>query len=179
MNINTDTKINFTALPKFQIPVDNKLIRGRAVTCPYRLYKMKNEGITQIIDLRNSAYLECPIEKFFCKLLGIKYNNCKYPHRLNKIPNSEFFTNINKLILNNSGKTYIHCQYGKRRTGISVAIYEKEHTSKSKTEILNNLVNFGYMEIKEKTNSYKIKKLQSILKDFIQKYYPEDLKSFD
>lgn len=35
------------------------------------------------------------------------------------------------------------------------------------------------MEIKEKTNSYKIKKLQSILKDFIQKYYPEDLKSFD
>ena len=61
MNINTDTKINFTALPKFQIPVDNKLVRGRAVTCPYRLYKMKNEGITQIIDLRNSAYLESPI----------------------------------------------------------------------------------------------------------------------
>lgn len=179
MNIQTNTPINFTALPKFQIPVDEKLIRGRAVTCPYRLYKMKQEGITQIIDLRNSARLESPLEKFFCKLLGIKYNNCRYPHRLNKLPKKIFFTNINNLINNNSGKTYIHCQYGKRRTGISVAIYEKEYTNKSKTEILDNLINLGYMELKEKPNSYKIKKIKSILKDFLQKYYPEELKRFD
>lgn len=179
MNIQKNTPTNFTALPKFQIPVDNKLIRGRAVTCPYRLYKMKHEGITQIIDLRNSAHVESPIEKFFCKLIGIKYNNCKYPYRLNKLPDKSFFTNINNLIINNKGKTYIHCQYGKRRTGISVAIYEKEHTKKNKTEILTNLMNLGYMEIERKQKSYKIKKLKSILTDFLKKYYPEELKRLD
>ena len=62
--------------------VDQNLIRGRAVTSPIRLYKMKKVGINQIIDLRNSSFIKSPLEKFFCKFLGIKYRNLKYPHRL-------------------------------------------------------------------------------------------------
>ena len=52
MEINYNTP-NFTGLAKFQKQVDQRLIRGKAVTCPWQLYKMKQEGITQVIDLRN------------------------------------------------------------------------------------------------------------------------------
>lgn len=162
---------NFTSLPKFQIIVDNRLIRGRAVTCPYNLYRMKNEGITQVIDLRNSSFVRRPLEKLFCKMLGLKYINFKYPHRLNKLPEESFFENINNTILNNNGKTYIHCQYGKRRTGISVAIYEKLHCKKSKSEVLEHLLNYGFQEIRDNKNTNKRIKLQSIYDNFIQKYY--------
>lgn len=176
MNTNLSNNINFTGLPKFQIKVDDRLIRGRAVTCPYRLYKMKQEGITQVIDLRNSSYLERPLERLFCKLLGIKYKNEKYPHRLNILPEHNFFENINQAILKNDGKTYIHCQYGKRRTGICTAIYEKYHTTKSKDEIISNMLNLGYKELLVDKVTYKTKKLQSIFDDFLKKYYPESKK---
>lgn len=172
MKINTYTpqQPKFTGLSKFQIKVDEKLIRGRAVTHPYRLYKMKQEGITQIIDLRNSSYIERPLERLFCKIFNIKYVNYKYPHRLNYIPNKQFFEKVNNTILSNTEKTYIHCQYGKRRTGICVAVYEKEHTNKTNVEIINNLINFGYKELKNKQKTSKVKKLQEIFDDFMDKY---------
>ncbi len=168
---NSNSYTNFTSLPKFQIKVDDKLVRGRAVTCPYNLYKMKIEGITQVIDLRNSSFVRRPLERFFCKILGLKYFNFKYPHRLNKLPEESFFEKINKTILNNDGKTYIHCQYGKRRTGISVAIYENLHCKKSKSEVLEHLLNYGFQEIRDNENTSKRIKLQSIYDDFIRKYY--------
>ena len=43
MNISTQN-ISFNGLPKFQKIVDDKLIRGRAVCCPWRLKEMKKEG---------------------------------------------------------------------------------------------------------------------------------------
>lgn len=168
---NSNNYTNFTSLPKFQIKIDDKLVRGRAVTCPYNLYKMKKEGITQVIDLRNSSFVRRPLERLFCKILGLKYFNFKYPHRLNKLPEESFFEKINKTILNNDGKTYIHCQYGKRRTGISVAIYEKLHCKKLKSEVLEHLLNYGFQEIRDGKNTSKRIKLQSIYDDFIQKYY--------
>lgn len=172
MKITTNSsKITYTGLPKFQTIVDNRLIRGRAVSCPWRLYKMKQEGITQIIDLRNTSVFQRRLEKIFTKLLGIKYINYKYPHRLNTLPESTFFNKVNQTILDNSGKTYIHCQYGKRRTGICVAIYEKLHTKKTKEEIIDNIYKLGFQELKDNPNSFKIKKLQSIFNDFMKKYY--------
>ena len=105
MDTNTISNINFNGLAKFQKTVDNKLIRGRAVCCPWRLNEMKKEGITQIIDLRNTSWIERPIEKFFCKMLGIKYKNFKYPYRLKYLPDKSFFDSINHQIRGNEGKS--------------------------------------------------------------------------
>ena len=147
INYNNQT---FTGLAKFQKQVDEKLIRGKAVSCSWRLYKMKQDGITQVIDLRNSSLVERPIEKFFCKWFGIKYINYKYPHRLNNIPEKSFFDKVNKSINSNNGKTYIHCQYGKRRTGMCVAIYQKEFTKKPIKNIIEEMIELGYKELKLK-----------------------------
>lgn len=165
----------FTGLAKFQKQVDEKLIRGKAVSCPWRLYKMKQHGITQVIDLRNSSLIERPIEKFFCKLFGIKYINYKYPHRLNNIPEKSFFDRVNDTIRTNIGKTYIHCQYGKRRTGMCVAIYQKEFTTKSNHEIIEEMLEMGYKELRHEQSNRKKKKYIKIFMDFIKKYCPEEL----
>src|SRR5574344_1265488 len=78
MKINFLTHSKFNNFSKYQIKVDDKLSRGKAVTNPFKLRKMKKNGITQIIDLRNSSFVERPIERIFCKLLGIKYLKYKY-----------------------------------------------------------------------------------------------------
>lgn len=158
-------------LPSYMSVVDQNLIRGRAVTSPIRLYKMKEVGINQIIDLRNSSFIKSPLEKFFCKFLGIKYRNLKYPHRLEHLPEKKFFDNVINAIKSNTGKTYIHCQYGRRRTGVSVAIYEKKCTKKSNTQILNELILHGFYDLlTPKTNSRQIK-YYKILNELIMKYF--------
>jgi protein tyrosine phosphatase len=157
-------------IPNYMTVVDNKLIRGKAVVSPLRLYKMKRENITQIIDLRNSPTARQAIERFFCKILGIKYINCKYPHRLSTLPKHEFLEHINDLILKHKDKTYIHCQYGKRRTGIAVAFYEKLHTNKSKDDIFNNLMNLGFNDVFKVKVSKRMSRYKKILKEFCQTY---------
>lgn len=159
-------KISFTSLPRFQKKVDERLIRGRAVICPYRLYKMKKEGITQIIDLRNTS-LTMPLEKFFCRLFGLKYVNQKFSHRSAKLPNKDFFERTNDLIIKNNGKTYMHCAYGFHRTGICVAFYERFHSAKPKQVILDNMINSGYFE---NSGAYK-QNFQNWLKELTQKYF--------
>ena len=169
----------FNGLPKFQLKVDEKLIRGRSVNCPWRLHKMKKEGITQIIDLRNTSTIERPIERFFCNLLGLKYINVRYPNRLNTVPAIEFFEKINNLIRSNNGKSYIHCEYGKRRTGICVALYKKMNTDKSAKEIIEEMLDIGYKELIQKHFSPKKRKSKKIFTDFIKKYFPEEIKRLD
>jgi len=164
-------KIFSTKLPSFITNVDDKLYRGRAISCPYRLYSLKKNGINQVIDLRNSFSFTKYMEKFFCKILGIKYINCKYKHRLKKIPNEEFFLNIKNLILMNKSKTYLHCQKGKRRTGFLAAYYEKNVMHLPDKDILNNLINLGYNDIK--VGSKAKNKYFNILSEFIDKYLPE------
>ena len=173
MNIQSinNQNINFKALPKYQTVVDKILVKGPAVTSPFTIRKMKQEGITQIIDLRNSSWIKRPLEKLFCKILGIKYVNHRYPHRLYTLPSDDFFQKINADIINNQGKTYIHCLKGKRRTGICVAIYEKNHSNKSKDEIVTTLLTDGFQEIKNGTKNFKTPRLESIFNDFLKKYY--------
>lgn len=153
--------------------VDDKLIRGRAVTSPLRLYTMKKNNINQIIDLRNTHSIKKTIEKLTCKMLGIKYINLKYSHRSKRLPNQEFFEKINETILNNNGKTYIHCRYGKRRTGVSVAIYELKHSNKSKKEIIQNIFDLGFPELKnpQEQTSKRMKRYQLIIKELFEKYF--------
>lgn len=170
--------INFTAR-KLPIKVDEKLLRGEAVTSPLKLYRLKKQGVTKIIDLRNSAFVERPLEKFFCKLFGIKYENHKYSFRLKTLPQSDFFESINNSIVKNQGKTYIHCQYGKRRTGICVAIYEKLNTNKKSDEIIDNMVHIGFKEIEKNMDTRKAKHVRCMLFDLLKKYFPEQLKRFN
>lgn len=164
-----------TNLPNYMHIVDDKLIRGKALTSPLIIYKIKRQNITQIIDLRNTSTIKRPLEKFFCKLFGIKYVNCKYPHRLNYVPDIDFFNRINTLIRNNNGKTYIHCEYGKRRTGISVAIYEQQYLKKDKYSIIQNMLDLGYKELKSNSKSSKAVRLKTIFNDFLNKYYPNEI----
>lgn len=147
---------NFGSLAKSQSVVDERLIRGPRVSCPWRLYQMKREGINQVIDLRNGSYFNRPMEKFFCKLLGIKYVNYRYSHKDINLPSDDFFKRVNDTILNNDGKTYIHCLLGKRRTGVCVALYEKLHTDKSDSVIIKNMLEKGFNDIEGRKNSKRI-----------------------
>ena len=164
-------KILSTNLPKYIHSVDNKLYGGRAISCPYRLYTMRKNGINQIIDLRNAFSVTKYMEKLFCKMLGIRYINKNYPHRLNHLPDEEFFKEICNIINGNTETTYMHCQYGKRRTSIAAAYYEKNNTDKSPQNILADLISHGYSDIKP--TSKKGKKYQKILSEFIDTYLPE------
>lgn len=175
MNMNTSLSCNtpsFSGIEKFNpIKVDGKLLRGSCVTSPFKVRKMKKEGVTQIIDLRNSAHFESPLEKIFCKMFGIKYVNYKFSHRLNEIPNQDFFEKINENILSNEGKTYMHCQYGHHRTGLAVAIYEKLHTKKDNSEIVKNMIDNGYTEIMSKGKTKKEKKYINQYNQMMDMYF--------
>jgi len=164
-------KIFSKNLPSYVKSVDNRLYRGKAVSCPYRLYSLKENGINQVIDLRNTPSFTKYMEKFFCKILGIKYVNCRYPHRLNVLPEERFFKKVNAAIVANNKKTYIHCQRGKRRTGVSVAYYEKNVMHLPENKILENLINNGYKDLNSDTKLGK--KYYNILIEFIDKYLPK------
>ncbi len=164
---------SFGSLAKFQSVVDERLVRGPRVTCPWRLYEMKREGVNQIIDLRNCSYVKRPMEKFFCQLLGIKYVNYRYSHKNMTLPGDDFFKRVNDTILENDGKTYIHCMKGKRRTGLCVAMYEKLHTDKSDLEIIDNMIEKGFKEVNGFRDSKKAQRMRTVCDDFIKKYFPK------
>ena len=164
--------ISFNGIERFKpTVVDNKLMRGCSVTSPLKIRQMKKEGITQVIDLRNSAHIESPLEKMFCKMFGIKYVNHRFSHRQNNIPNDKFFKEINESILSNEGKTYMHCQYGHHRTGLAVAIYEKLNTKKDNSEIIKNMIDNGYTEIMSKGETKKEKKYINQYNQMMDMYF--------
>lgn len=176
--------IKKTKTPFCPLKVDDKLIRSRSVSSINDLNKLKKYGVTQIIDLRNpstelSEIIPQILERIFCKLLKIDYNNFKYSHKLENIPSDDFFEKINNKIINNEGITCIHCRHGKRRTSVCVGVYEKEHTNKSKKEILDEVYNLGFKELHKnakKVPSRVYNRLINIYNNFISKYYPEEAK---
>lgn len=187
-NFYTDIKYLFELkkkhTPFFPRKIDDKLIRGRSVSSPIHLYSLKKQGVTQIIDLRNkstelSEILPQYIERFLCKIFNIHYINFRYNHKIDGLPNTNFFQQINEKITNNNGRTYIHCRHGKRRTGVCVAIYEKLYTNKSKKEILNELYYMGFSELYTKENHLPqrvFNRLTKIYNNFITAFYPEEPK---
>lgn len=153
------------------VKVDDRLIRGNAISTYWEIKKIKQAGVTQIIDLRNTSFICRPIEKLLCKIFGIKYINHRFSHRATTIPNRDYFKKINQDIINNKGKTYIHCEYGKHRTGIVIAIYEKLHSKKSITEIIKEMINNGYDDIIKKGKSKKEQKYIRLYKQMIDQYF--------
>jgi len=151
--------------------VDEKLVRGASILSPFKIKKAKEKGVTQIIDLRNSAKISGCVEKLLCNMFGIKYQNYKFPHRQKHLPSKDFFEEINKTIVNNEGKTYVHCQYGHHRTGLAVAIYEKLHSVKSESEIVENMICNGYRELISSKKTQKEKKYLQLYNQMIDVYF--------
>ena len=111
--------------------IDKKLVRGQYILSPLKVYELKKQNINQIIDLRKGNIITQNIEKFLCKLFGIKYINRPYNLTDKTFVSKDFFLKTNELITKNNGTTYIHCKLGKHRTGLCVAAYEKEVLKKN------------------------------------------------
>lgn len=151
--------------------IDNRLYTGKPVPSLCAMYNMKKMGVTQVIDLREDAYMYRLFEKFACYLFGIKYKNIKIDTDTSSIPTMKFFKNINKTITHNEGKTYLHCKYGRHRTGMCIAAYEKEVLNKDNINVYINLTN-RFSELIEQTGNQKLqKKLETVYQKFIKKYH--------
>ncbi len=144
--------------------VDNKFVRGDYVFSPLKLYGMKQKGINQIIDLRQENKLKKGIEKLFCKILNIEYINKPLSFKNKDFPTKTYFENINKLICENKGTTYLHCKKGKHRTGLCVAAYEKEVMHKTNPEIIYNLYTDSFSDLIK--NGEKRKSLNDAITKF-------------
>ena len=128
-------------------------MRGDYILSPTRLYHLKKQGVTQVIDLRNENKVKKGIEKLLCKVLNIEYINKPLSFRSKDFPTRGFFENINQLISENNGTTYLHCKNGKHRTGLCVAAYEKEILHKSNPEIIYNLYTDSFSDITKNRKS--------------------------
>jgi protein tyrosine/serine phosphatase len=153
------------------VEVDKKLLRGRALMSISDIRKVKNQGVTQVIDLRNSATFGSGIEKILCRIFGIKYVHCRFSHRSKTIPDTDFFEHINNIIISNKDRSYVNCQYGQHRTGLVVAAYEKQCTGKDKNEIIDNLIANGYDEIISNGKTKKQQKYINLFNQFAERYF--------
>ena len=144
--------------------IDKNFARGDYILSPVKLYGMKKKGITQIIDLRRENKFKKGIEKLFCKILNIEYVNRPLSFKSNEFPSKTFFGNINKLICENKGTTYLHCKKGKHRTGLCVAAYEKEVLHKTNPEIIYNLYTNSFSDLVK--NGKKRKSLNDAITKF-------------
>lgn len=114
MKINSQ-KVSFKSLPSKARLLGAKMIAGaRPAFADMKL--LKEEGVTQIIDLRHRFSLLTQLkERLFCLLYGIKY--IKRPITIHKkLPGKKFFHDLADTIYANKGKTYIHCVGGLHRT---------------------------------------------------------------
>ena len=123
--------------------VDNQLYRGSAIFSIVKAIRVKQKGVTQVIDLRheNSFFVKCfrKLEEFYCKLLNIDYvKKSFYNDNNGQLPNIDYYEGLIQQI-NSSPKTYIHCHFGKHRTGFAVAMYQKDK-GESKETIMKELL---------------------------------------
>ena len=148
--------------------VDDRLLRGSAVITTGKMRTLKDEGVTQIIDLRENTnilgiFLK-KIEQLYCKIFNINYVEKPSILKGNSIPDENYYNDINTTIKNNNGKTYIHCFWGSHRTGFCVAMYEKE-SKKNHNEIINELMAESY------NDKIDNQALTEILNTFLKKYF--------
>ena len=153
-------------MPTKIIPAGENLYRGNAVFSPVKALRLKKKGITQVIDLRQgNGFLVSfmrNLEQLYCKVLKIKYVNMGFDgYEQGAIPDMDFFEKINKLI-DNGENTYVHCYYGKHRTGHVLAMHQKAKGVDEKI-ILDQLMSIGWKTEGQKQN----------LKRFLDKYFPE------
>lgn len=110
--------------------VDNYLIRGGAPSVR-DLVNLKKEGVNQIYDFRHDSRRGLKfIEVIASKLFGIDYRRRKFSFFTNQGPKLADFEEVVSAIKQNGekgGKTLLHCNSGRHRTGQMVAFYELTH----------------------------------------------------
>ena len=152
------------------IKVDDKLYRGSAVFTPIRMARLKLKGVNQVIDLRAEDKFEFKflqnLEKFYCKCFNIKFIAIPLTFNNNAIPYENIFQKIINAINKQSAKSYIHCHYGKHRTGQCIAYYQKQQNY-NEDEIIKDLFKYGYNNKSDFTDKHCHRLLE-----FLQKYFP-------
>lgn len=152
------------------IKVDDRLSRGSAVFTPVRAARLKLKGVEQIVDLRGgtkagSSFLQS-LEQWYCKIFNIKYINIPLSFSQKSIPKDSSFQKVVEVLDKDSSKTYIHCHYGRHRTGECIALYQKKNNQKEEN-ILHGLMEYGWNKKEDfLENSY-----QSLLL-FLKTYFP-------
>ena len=144
--------------------VDNHLYRGSAIFTPVKALRVKQKGVTQVIDLRHEdgffVKVFRKLEKLYCKLLKMEYvKKSFYKNNIEQLPNKDYYKELINQI-NSSSKTYIHCHFGKHRTGFAVAMYQKNKGESNET-ILKELLNCDWDMQGQKKN------LKNFLKNFL------------
>ena len=143
--------------------VDDKLYRGNAIFSPIKAYRIKMKGVTQVIDLRGKDNIFVNgfkfLEKLYCKWFNIDYVQMGFSLVNNEIPNIDYFKSL-IMQIDNGKSTYLHCHYGRHRTGFAVAMYQKAK-GVAKDIIFKQLKSYGWNTINQKNN------LNIFYKDFL------------
>lgn len=116
----------FCALPSGYTKVDNYLIRGPHPSVR-QLLSLKKEGVNQIYDFRHLSNFGCKfIERFMCRLNGIKYIRLPYSNLYGEYPDLSVFEKVAASVKQNGengGRTLFHCNSGRHRTSHFSAFY--------------------------------------------------------
>jgi protein tyrosine/serine phosphatase len=144
--------------------VSDKYFRGGILTCEYDILRLKRKGVTDIINLIDSAKFD-PKLADFAKKQGINYHRIELlpPYG---IPNKKQIDQFFNVIDTSKGAVYTHCLHGKDRTGIMTFMYEVEKLNKPKHEAVKNMLNCG---LHAKKNPFMI--------EFLAKRYPSAAES--
>ncbi len=117
------------ALPDNYVWVDEYLIRGPH-PCISDIIRLRQQpiGVTQIFDFRHISNWHFKfIEKWCCKVLGIKYIRVPYSNLYGDYPQLSLFEDIANSVRQNGeegGKTLFHCNSGRHRTAHFSAFYK-------------------------------------------------------
>ena len=142
--------------------VDDKLIRGSRPNVS-DIKRLKQDGVTQIICLTEKNLKE----KLACKYYGITFKKLDSDFYQGKYLNYDDYQKMTKQILDNKGKTYIHCKKGLHRTSECVVAYDTI-TGKSNfcKALSKDLFNKNYFDYKITPQNTKIQFEDSIKKIF-------------
>src|SRR5260221_11054219 len=120
--------------------VNDNLYRGGAPSIKDILY-LKNIGISKIVSLDEASGKR--IDRA-AKMLGIKH--IMLPIDIAKKSTLLRFISrdITDILSDNGSKTFVHCQWGRDRTGLAIALYRCEHDHWSAEDAIKEAKSFGF-----------------------------------
>lgn len=137
--------------------VNDFLYRG-AQPHPAGIQKLKNLGITTIVDLRGENPAQRDSEKQQAESLGIRF--VSIPVSGWDPPSNEQVAQFLALFRNNpKEKVFVHCRFGDDRTGVFVATYRMAYEGWPATQAMNEMYFFGF-------NGFWHPSMKSFIRDF-------------